>query len=63
VSIGYATANLIQHPTAGNATRVAVQGIAAGAAFVPGIGWGLSLGIGIADAVWGDDFYNWIDRH
>ncbi|MFN0081421.1 MAG: RHS repeat-associated core domain-containing protein, partial [Ferruginibacter sp.] len=62
VGVVTATATLIDNPTGGNATRLAVQGIAIGAAFIPGIGWGLSLGIGIADAIWGDDFYNWIDK-
>jgi RHS repeat-associated protein len=63
VSVISAGATLYQHPTAGNATRAAVQGVAIGASFIPVVGWGLSLGIGIADAVWGDDFYNWIDKH
>jgi hypothetical protein len=53
---------LYQNPTAGNATRLAVQGVAIGAAFIPVVGWGISLGIGAADVIWGDDFYNWIDR-
>ena len=59
-SAGY---QLIDNPTAGNATRLGVQGIAIGAAFIPVVGWGISIGIGTADAIWGDDFYNWIDKH
>jgi hypothetical protein len=35
---------------------------AAGSAFIPVVGWGVSLGIGVADYVWGDDFYNWVDE-
>nr|WP_320117921.1 hypothetical protein [uncultured Marinifilum sp.] len=42
-------------------TRTAVYGVAAGVAFIPVVGWGLSIGIGVADAVWGDQFYNWVE--
>ena len=63
VSVIYAGVALYQHPTAGNATRAAVQGIAIGASFIPVVGWGVSLGIGIVDAIWGDSFYKWIDKH
>ncbi len=62
VSVTSAGVKLYKNPTAGNATRLAVQGAAVGAAFIPVVGWGASLGIGIADAIWGDDFYNWIDK-
>jgi RHS repeat-associated protein len=62
VSVVSATATLINDPTAGNATRLAVQGAAIGAAFIPVVGWGVALGIGIADAIWGDKFYQWIDK-
>jgi hypothetical protein len=57
-----ATAQLINEPTVDNAARVAVQGIAIGASFIPVVGWGVSLGIGIADAIWGEDFYQWLDK-
>ena len=63
ISIGSATLKLVQNPTAGNATRLAVQGAAVAAGFIPVVGWGVSLGIVLADAVWGDEFYNWIDKH
>ncbi|MBX9891570.1 MAG: hypothetical protein K2Y12_04535 [Chitinophagaceae bacterium] len=60
---GAAVYQFAENPTMVNATRVAVQGIAAAVSFIPVAGWGISLGIGIADAVWGDKFYNWIDKH
>ncbi|SEL98264.1 RHS repeat-associated core domain-containing protein [Parapedobacter koreensis] len=41
--------------------RLTVSGIAAGAAFIPVVGWGVSIGIGVADAVWGDEFYNYVE--
>ena len=44
------------------AARIAVGALAAGAVFIPVVGWGVSLGIGVADAVWGDDFYNWLEN-
>ena len=43
--------------------RLAVWGVAAGAAFIPVVGWGLSIGIGVADAIWGDDFYNYVEKN
>jgi len=60
--VGVATYQLIEKPTLGNATRLAVQGAAIGVAFIPVVGWGVSLGIGAADLIWGDQFYNWIDK-
>ena len=63
ISVGSAALQFAQHPTAGSATRLAVQGVAIGASFIPVLGWGVSLGIGIADTIWGDDFYKWIDKH
>lgn len=60
LSAGY---QLYEKPTAGNATRLAVQGAAIGAAFIPIVGWGISLTIGAADLMWGDNLYNWIDKH
>ena len=56
-----ATAQLINDPTAGNATRLAVQSAAIAATAIPVVGWGVAIGIGVADVIWGDDFYNWID--
>ena len=47
--------------SAGNWARLGVQGLAVGVAFVPVVGWGLSLGITAADYFWGDRFYNWVD--
>ncbi|RWZ89597.1 MAG: hypothetical protein EO766_04090 [Hydrotalea sp. AMD] len=63
VSAGYAIAKEINNPTLGNTTRLTVQGAAVAAGFIPVVGWGISIGIGLADAIWGDDFYSWIDSH
>ena len=41
--------------------RTAVFGVAAGAAFIPVVGWGVAIGIGVADFVWGDQFYNYVE--
>ncbi|GMQ30627.1 hypothetical protein Aconfl_32700 [Algoriphagus confluentis] len=43
-------------------TRAAVFGVAAGATFVPVVGWGLAAGIGVADYIWGNQFYNYIEN-
>lgn len=62
--VGITTALIkeVRNPTKGNAARLAVQTVGAGAAFIPVVGWGVSLGIGVADLVWGDKFYNWLDK-
>lgn len=52
--VGIATYQMIDNPTIGNATRLAVQGTAIGVAFIPVVGWGISIGIGAADLIWGD---------
>lgn len=43
--------------------RAVVWGAAAGATFIPVIGWGVSISIGVADAIWGDAFYNYIEKN
>jgi len=42
--------------------RIAVWGFAAGISIVPGVGWGIALGIGVADAIWGERFYNYVEN-
>ena len=45
-----------------SAAKIAVMTTALSvAAFVPGVGWGIALGIGIADYIWGDQFYDWVE--
>jgi hypothetical protein len=41
--------------------RTTVAGIAVGAAFIPVVGWGVAAGIGVADYIWGDQFYNYVE--
>ncbi|TXD75360.1 hypothetical protein [Algoriphagus ratkowskyi] len=43
-------------------TRAAVLGVGAGAALIPVVGWGVAAGIGVADYVWGDQFYNFVEN-
>ncbi len=62
VNIGSAALQWVEKPTYGSGTRVAVQGLAIAATSIPFVGWGVSIGIGVADIIWGDDFYNWIDE-
>jgi hypothetical protein len=54
--VGIATYQMIDNPTIGNATRLAVQGAAIGVAFIPVVGWGISIGIGAADLIWAISF-------
>lgn len=42
--------------------RVAVAGLAYGVTFIPYVGWALAIGIGVADYIWGDEFYDWVDN-
>jgi hypothetical protein len=42
--------------------RIVVFGAAAGAVAIPIVGWGVSAGIGLADAIWGEQFYNWVEK-
>jgi hypothetical protein len=42
--------------------RTAVYGVAAGVVAIPIVGWGVSAGIGLADAIWGEKIYNWVEK-
>lgn len=42
--------------------KLVVNGIAAGAAFIPVVGWGVSIGIATLDYAYGDQFYNWVEK-
>ena len=42
--------------------RVFVWGLAAGTAVIPVAGWAVSISIGVADAIWGDQLYNWVEQ-
>lgn len=64
VATGYQVANDIsdgKNYSAG--ARVAVFGVAAGAAFIPVVGWGVTAGIGVADYIWGDQFYDYVQTN
>lgn len=30
-------------------------------ACIPVVGWGVAIGIGVADLVWGEKLYNWVE--
>lgn len=53
---------IIKEHNSGNsdvaAAKLTVALVQAGCTFRPGVGWAIALSIGIADIVWGDDFYN-----
>jgi hypothetical protein len=56
-----ATNDIIEGEYYSAGARVAVWGAAAGAAAIPVVGWGLAIGIGVADVIWGEQFYNWVE--
>lgn len=35
-----------------------VSSVTSGAEFIPVVDWGIAIGIGVADAIWGDEFYD-----
>ncbi len=44
------------------AARTGVAALTYGVTFIPYVGWGLAIGIGVADYIWGDECYNWVDN-
>jgi hypothetical protein len=42
--------------------RTTVAAVAIGCSFIPGAGWAVAGGIGIAEAIWGDQFYNFVEN-
>lgn len=42
--------------------KLIVTGAATAASFIPVVGWGVALGIGVADYFWGDEFYDWLEK-
>lgn len=43
-------------------TRIAVAALTYEVAIIPYVGWALAIGIGVADCIWGDEFYDWVDN-
>jgi hypothetical protein len=63
INMGTATVEFAQNPSYGSGTKVAVQGFAAAAPLVfPGAGLAISIGISIADMIFGEQFYRKIDQ-
>lgn len=42
--------------------KIIVAGIQTTCMFIPGPGWIVAGVIGVVDAIWGDDFYNWLEE-
>ena len=42
-------------------TRTLVASVAIGAGAIPVVGWGIAGGIGVADYIWGDEFYDYVE--
>jgi RHS repeat-associated protein len=63
INIGTATVEFAQNPSYGSGTKVAVQAFAAAAPLIfPGAGLAISIGISVADMIWGEQFYKKIDE-
>jgi hypothetical protein len=45
----------------GSISDVVVGGWGGSAAAIPVAGWGLAIGIGVADIIWGEQFYEWVE--
>ena len=41
--------------------RGIIWGVGMASTAIPVVGWAIAGSIGLADAIWGDDFYNWIE--
>lgn len=64
LATGYQVGNDISNGNYASAgARAAVLGVAAGAAFIPVVGWGVAAGIGVADFIWGDQLYNYLSTN
>ena len=64
LATGYQVGNDIYDGNYASAgARAAVMGIALGVAFIPVVGWGVAAGIGVADFVWGDQFYDYLSTN
>lgn len=51
-----------ENKVAKGGARLAVGAITILSGYIPVIGPFVSVGIGFADALWGEDFYNWIEK-
>lgn len=60
VEIGTATVDGRYYEAGAKFTRAAAQ--VAVATLVPGVGWAIALGIGGAEAIWGDDLYEYLNN-
>jgi RHS repeat-associated protein len=59
IAAGYIFVN---EPSAGNGARLIIHTTATASTLIPGAGWAISMGISAADVLWGEDFYEFIDK-
>jgi RHS repeat-associated protein len=57
-----ASVKVYDNPSAGNTTRLVMQGIIIGSSAIPVAGWAISLSLATVDVIFGDQIYNSIDR-
>ena len=58
LSLGDIVGDLNSGNLAVGGAKAGVALLQAGCSFIPGVGWAISIGIGIADVIWGEDLYN-----
>lgn len=61
ISLGTASYDVIKKPNTKTITSAATKCAIVGLAFIPVCGWAIALVAGIADSVYGDDFYEFVD--
>jgi len=61
ISLAISLNDLRNDTSLGKAIQIAIQGAAIGTAFIPGVGWAISVGLTVFDTCAGDYLYNWID--
>lgn len=61
ISLGIAGHDLIENPNTKTVTSAATKCVIVGLAFIPVCGWAIALVAGIADSIYGDDFYEFVD--
>ena len=62
VSTAVAAVELYNNPTTGNYVKTFVNAASVGAAFIPGFGTAISIGLTGFDYFFGEQFYNWLDK-
>lgn len=61
ITIGKAAHDVTKDASVKNITSLATKSVIVGLAFIPVYGWAIALVAGLADGIYGDDFYDFVD--